>query len=113
MTYTLTTTESFTLTNAKKLAAKVIADMYQCRRLYGKPSESDIENYQTELVVLLAGRYVAEYEFGFKTSADKRIVSWPATLKAGGPAGSTPRRTSATPSSSTTSGAATGGARSP
>jgi hypothetical protein len=84
MTYTLTTTESFTLTNAKKLAAKVIADMHQCRRLYSRPSESDIETYQTELVVLLAGRYVAEYEFGFKTSADKRIVSWRYTVTAAG-----------------------------
>jgi Bacterial HORMA domain family 1 len=76
VTYSHTATESFTLTDAKKLAAKVIADMYQCRRLYASPSESSIEAYQTELVVMLAGRYVSEYEFGFKTAADKRIVSW-------------------------------------
>ena len=40
VSYTYTTTESFTLTNAKKLAAKVTADMHQCRRLYGDPGEA-------------------------------------------------------------------------
>jgi HORMA domain-containing protein len=84
MSYSYTATESFTLTDARKLAAKVIADMHQCRRLYGSPPESSIEAYQTELVVLLAGRYVSEYEFGFKTSADKRIVSWQYTVTAAG-----------------------------
>jgi len=84
VTYSQTATQSFTLTDAKKLAAKVIADMYQCRRLYAGPSESSIEAYQTELVVLLAGRHVSEYEFGFKTAADKRIVSWQYTVTAGG-----------------------------
>jgi len=84
VTYSYTATESFTLAHAKKLAAKVIADMHQCRRLYGRPSESSIEAYQTELVVLLAGEYVSKYEFGFKTDADQRIVSWRYTV---GPAG--------------------------
>jgi hypothetical protein len=84
VTYSRTVTESFTLTDAKKLAAKVIADMYQCRRLYESPSESSIEAYQTELVVLLAGRYVSEYEFGFQTAADKRIVAWQYTVTAAG-----------------------------
>jgi hypothetical protein len=84
VTYTQTATESFTLTNAKKLAAKVIADMYQCRRLYDRPSESDIEEFHAELIVLLAGHYVSEYEFGFKTAAGKRIVSWQYTVTAAG-----------------------------
>lgn len=84
VTYSHTATESFTLTDARKLAAKVIADMYQCHRLYESPSESSIEAYQTELVVLLAGRYVSEYEFGFKSSAGKRIVSWQYTVTAAG-----------------------------
>lgn len=76
MTSSYTTTETFTLTNAKKLAAKVTADMHQCRRLYSKPSESDVLEFQQELIVILAGKYVSKYEFGFKTSDDKRIVSW-------------------------------------
>jgi len=66
----------FTLTNAKKLAAKVTADMHQCRQFYLVPSEAGILQYQQELIVLLAGKYVSKYEFGFKTVDDKRIVSW-------------------------------------
>jgi hypothetical protein len=45
VSYSYTATESFTLTDAKKLAAKVIADMHQCRRIYESPSESSIEAY--------------------------------------------------------------------
>lgn len=76
MTSSYTTTDSFTLTNAKKLAAKVTSDMHQCRRFYAMPSENGILQYQQELIVLLAGKYVSKYEFGFKTNDDKRIVSW-------------------------------------
>jgi hypothetical protein len=53
----------------------VIADMYQCSGHYGRPSESSIGKYQAELVELLAGGHVAEYEFGFLDS-DRRVLSW-------------------------------------
>ncbi len=76
MTTTYSTTDSFTLTNAKKLAAKVVADMHQCRRFYGGPSEASIAAYNDELVVMLAGQYVTSYEFGYQTSDEKRVVSW-------------------------------------
>lgn len=84
MSYSFTTTETYTLTNAKKLAAKVTADMYQSNRLYGRPSLSDIEEYQQELVVMLVDGYLETYEFGFKTADDKRILSWFYTV---GPSG--------------------------
>jgi len=80
---TYSTSESFTLTNAKKLAAKVTADMHQCRRLYGDPTEADIAAYNEELVVMLAGEYVTSYEFGYQ-KGDKRIVSWYYTITAAG-----------------------------
>jgi len=76
MTATYSTTDSFTLTNAKKLAAKVVADMHQSRRFYGGPSEASIDAYNDELVVMLAGQYVTSYEFGYQTSDEKRVVSW-------------------------------------
>lgn len=76
MTTSYTTTDTFTLTNAKKLAAKVTADMHQCAQFYKIPSEERIRQFQDELIVLLAGKYVSKYEFGFKTNDDKRIVSW-------------------------------------
>ena len=84
MTSSYTTTESFTVVHARKLAAKVSADMDQCRRLYGLPSETDIARYQEELIVLLHGGYVSEYEFGFKTSDDRRVISWMYRVNANG-----------------------------
>lgn len=82
-TYTTSDTESFTITNARKLAAKVTADMHQCRRLYGDPTEADIAAYNEELVHMLAGKYVSSYEFGYQ-KGDKRIVSWYYTITAAG-----------------------------
>ncbi len=85
MTYTYTQTETFNVTHARKLAAKVIADMHQCNRFYGKgPSEARIADYEAELVAMLKGGYVESYEFGFKTATDKRIVSWKYTVTASG-----------------------------
>lgn len=83
MSYTYTTSESFTLTNAKKLAAKVTADMHQCRRLYGDPTEADVDAYNGELVGMLTGHHVSSYEFGYQ-KGDKRIVSWFYTVTAAG-----------------------------
>jgi hypothetical protein len=82
--YTTTTTESFTLTHAKRLAAKVAADMHQCQWFYGHLTDRQIENYEQELVILLRGEYVESYEFGFETRDGQRVVSWFYTV---GPAG--------------------------
>lgn len=76
MTSTYTTTESFTLVHARKLAAKVAADMDQCRRLYGEPSTTEIEAYREELVVMLHGGYVSKYEFGYETRDERRVLTW-------------------------------------
>lgn len=76
MSYSYTTSESFTIAHARKLAARVSADMKQCNRFYFKPSDAEIEAYNEELVVMLAGGYVSKYEFGFKTADDRRVVSW-------------------------------------
>lgn len=79
MSSTFTTTTTFTRTHAKHLAAKVIADLYQCSLLYDHPDASKIVDYETELVEMLAKSYVETYEFGFKKH-DKRIVSWRYTV---------------------------------
>ncbi len=81
MTATYTTT--FTLTHAKHLASKVITDLYLCSRQYGHPAAASVPAYQEELTVLLAGRYVEAYEFGFKRD-ERRVLSWHYTV---GPAG--------------------------
>jgi hypothetical protein len=76
MSYSYTTTDTFTKSHARRLAAKVAADMHQCQLRYGHPTDSDIENYQQELAVLLLGGYVKSYEFGYKTTEGRRVLSW-------------------------------------
>lgn len=84
MTYSYTTSDTFTVAHARKLAGKVSADMSQCRLFYGQPSEAEVANYRDELVAMLAGMYVERYEFGFKTSDDRRVVSWSYRVTASG-----------------------------
>ena len=74
-TMTRTVSDTFTLTSAKYLASKVTADMLRCKQLYGRPSESQINNYGTELALLLRDGYIDGYEFGFETN-DNRILSF-------------------------------------
>lgn len=47
-TYSLS--ETFTRTEARYLASKVVADLYQCSRLYSSPAASRVSDYETELV---------------------------------------------------------------
>lgn len=85
MTSSYTLTETFNVTHARKLAAKVVADMHQCNRLYGKgPSATAIAAYEQELVAMLAGGYIASYEFGFQTADGRRVLSWKYTVGAAG-----------------------------
>jgi hypothetical protein len=46
MSSTYTTSETFTRTHARRLAAKVAADMHQCQRFYGHLTDTQIENYE-------------------------------------------------------------------
>jgi hypothetical protein len=83
MTSTYTTTSTFTRTHAKHLAAKVIADLYQCSVFYDRPPADGIGDYETELVEMLANEYVYSYEFGFKVG-EKRLLTWHYTVGADG-----------------------------
>ncbi len=71
---TRTVAETFTFTHAKRLASKVTADMLRFQASYGYPSYSQINDYGTELAILLRDGYVAEYEFGYSKDG-KRVVS--------------------------------------
>jgi hypothetical protein len=77
---TRTVSESFTLTHAKYLASKVTTDMLRCQQLYQQPSNTDINDYGTELALLMRDGYVSEYEFGFKIG-DYRLLSWHYTVR--------------------------------
>jgi hypothetical protein len=74
--------ETFTRTEARYLASKVVADLYQCSRLYGSPASSEIPAYESELVERLVKGYLSRYEFGFKKDG-KRVVSWLYEVKEG------------------------------
>lgn len=74
-THSKTSSSTYTLTEAKYLGSKLIADMDRCRQIYGKPTQSSISDYHKELIALLHKRYLATYEFGFSIG-ETRIVSW-------------------------------------
>lgn len=83
MSSTYTTSTTFTRTHARHLGSKVAADLRQCSLFYSQPSSESVPKYQDELVELLTGGYVAEYEFGFKRNG-RRIVCWRYTVTPGG-----------------------------
>jgi hypothetical protein len=64
--YTYSQTITFTATHAKYLASKVVADLKRIQRLYGSPSDTTINNYESELVEFLKKGYLSEVTFGFQ-----------------------------------------------
>lgn len=66
MTYSYTTTDTFTRTHAVYLASKVAADLQQMQAFYGEPSDGDIDKYLEELIILLVNRCLNMVEYGFR-----------------------------------------------
>lgn len=68
MSFSYTTQESFTftLTNAKHIAAKVATDLKRLQRFYGYPTDSSISNFETEVVALLNAGYLKTIMYGFQ-----------------------------------------------
>nr|WP_246886778.1 hypothetical protein [Pseudomonas chlororaphis] len=52
------------------MAAKVATDLKRMQRFYGYPSDTWIEEYEAELVVLLKAGYLGEVTYGFKRGDD-------------------------------------------
>lgn len=75
MSHTYSTSTTFTRTHARHLGSKVAADLRQCSLFYDAPDLDMVSKYQEELVELLVGGYVAEYEFGFKRDG-MRVLCW-------------------------------------
>lgn len=65
MSQTITATTTFTITDAKKLAAKVAADLKRMQRFYGSPSDSDIAEFEGEVTELLRYGYLGEVTYGY------------------------------------------------
>jgi hypothetical protein len=77
MSYTFTTTNTFTRTRAEYVASKVAADLRRMNNFYGHsghPTESEVDLYYRELVEYLVHGFLDNVEYGFKKN-DQRIVS--------------------------------------
>lgn len=81
--YTRTQAETFSLTHAKYLASKVAADLHLCSIYYGHPTKERVLEYEQELIEMLRGSFVEQYEFGFRRDG-KRILCWRYTVSADG-----------------------------
>lgn len=75
MSYSVTSSETFSIIHARRLSSKVAADMHLCGQYYGHPSEPQIREFAEELAQHLNEGYVAEYEFGYEKNG-KRVVTW-------------------------------------
>ena len=64
--YTLTNTETFSHTHAKHLATKISADLKRMQRFYGVPNDTDIAEYEKEIIELLKNGYLGTVKYGFK-----------------------------------------------
>ncbi len=64
--FTSTTTNTFTISHARHMSAKVSADLRRMQRFYGKPTSKQIEEFEEEIAQLLKHGYLATATFGFK-----------------------------------------------
>ena len=52
-----TETRAFTVTHARHMAAKVATDLKRMQRLYGKPGDASIADYEAEITEFLKEGY--------------------------------------------------------
>jgi len=64
--FTLTEATTFTVTHARHMAAKVATDLKRLQRLYGKPSDAKIADYETEVIELLKAGYLGNVTYGYR-----------------------------------------------
>jgi len=65
--YTLSETETFTVTHARHMAAKVATDLKRVQRLYvGGPSDARIADYEAEITEFLKEGYLGTVTYGFR-----------------------------------------------
>ncbi|MCY4179186.1 MAG: hypothetical protein OXC60_14955 [Litoreibacter sp.] len=68
MTFSTTVSEttSFTITNARHMAAKIATDLKRMQRLYGQPNDTDIADYEAEAIASMKAGYLNHVWYGFK-----------------------------------------------
>lgn len=74
MSYSFTSTETttFTITHARHMAAKVATDLKRMQRFYGRPSDSEIADYEAEIISFLKAGYLSTVAYGYRRN-DKWI----------------------------------------
>lgn len=68
--YTLSQTTTFTETHARHIAAKLVTDLKRMQRFYGSPPDSDISQYETEIIELLKKGYLDTVTYGFQRNGN-------------------------------------------
>jgi Bacterial HORMA domain family 1 len=68
MSYSITSseTETFTLTHARHMAAKVATDLKRLQRFYGRPTDAEITQYELEVTEFLKANYLDVVTYGFQ-----------------------------------------------
>ncbi len=69
-TYSESGSETFTVTHARHMAAKVATDLKRMQRLYGAPSDTNIADYEQEIIEFLKAGYLKEVTYGFWRNGD-------------------------------------------
>ena len=64
--YSYTESRTFTVTHARHMAAKVATDLKRMQRFYGKPSDENIADYESEATEMLRAGYLDTVTYGFK-----------------------------------------------
>jgi hypothetical protein len=80
--YTISGSETFTVTHARYLASKVATDLKRIQRFYGKPSNETIANYEVEITGLLKEGYLGVVTYGFKRDGKWIVPTLKYTAKA-------------------------------
>ena len=68
--FTASSSETFTVTHARHLAAKLATDLKRMQRLYGDPSDADIASYETEIIELLCAGYLGTAFYGYRRDGE-------------------------------------------
>lgn len=64
--HTFSSSETFSVTHARHIAAKVATDLKRMQRFYDEPSDDWIRQYEDEIIELLKGGYLDVVTYGFK-----------------------------------------------
>lgn len=83
MTSSYTRSSTFTITNAREIAASVGADLRNLYSKYGNPDPSRIEKFTEELALYLKAGYLDFVQFGFR-DGDRWVLKLQYTAVAGG-----------------------------